>query len=50
MELYDYNALNDMHMDMLREIANIGTGNAVTSLASMLQKTINIKKITSLIK
>lgn len=43
MALYDYNNLNNMHIDILREIANIGTGNAATSLASMLQRTINIE-------
>jgi chemotaxis protein CheC len=39
----DYSELNHMHVDMLREIANIGTGNAATSLASMLQRPINIQ-------
>ncbi len=40
---YDYSELNNMHLDMLREIANIGTGNAVTSLSSMLMQPINIQ-------
>lgn len=43
MALYDYSDLNNMHVDILREIANIGTGNAATSLASMLGRTINIQ-------
>lgn len=43
MALYDYSELNNMHVDMLREIANIGTGNAATSLAAMLGRTINIQ-------
>ncbi|MDL2219724.1 chemotaxis protein CheC [Ruminococcaceae bacterium OttesenSCG-928-O06] len=43
MALYDYGELNNMHVDILREIANIGTGNAATSLASMLQRPINIE-------
>ncbi len=43
MELYDYSKLNEMHVDMLREIANMGTGNAATSLAQMLQRPINIQ-------
>ncbi|NLW78090.1 MAG: chemotaxis protein CheC [Ruminococcaceae bacterium] len=43
MALHDYSELNNLHVDMLREIANIGTGNAATSLAAMLQKTINIQ-------
>lgn len=40
---YDYSDLNTMHLDMLREIANIGTGNAATSLSSMLAQPINIQ-------
>lgn len=42
MAIQDYDDLNSMHIDMLREIANIGTGNAATSLAAMLQRQINI--------
>ncbi|MFV0498318.1 MAG: chemotaxis protein CheC [Candidatus Fimivivens sp.] len=42
MTLYDYSDLNALHLDVLREIGSIGTGNAATSLASMLQKPINI--------
>lgn len=42
MPLHDYSDLNAMHLDVLREIGNIGTGNAATSLASMLQKPVNI--------
>lgn len=43
MAIQDYSDLNEMHVDMLREIANIGTGNAATSLAAMLQRPINIQ-------
>ena len=43
MPIQTYDDLNNMQVDMLREIANIGTGNAATSLASMLQRTINIQ-------
>ena len=42
MALTDYSQLNDMQLDVLREIGNIGTGNAATSLASMLSRQINI--------
>ncbi len=42
MALNDYSDLNAMHLDVLREIGNIGTGNAATSLAAMLQKPVNI--------
>lgn len=43
MAIENYDDLNVMHIDALREIANIGTGNAASSLAAMLQKTINIQ-------
>ncbi|MDL2252704.1 chemotaxis protein CheC [Ruminococcaceae bacterium OttesenSCG-928-I18] len=43
MPIQTYDDLNNMQVDMLREIANIGTGNAATSLAAMLQKPINIQ-------
>ncbi|MEG0178207.1 MAG: chemotaxis protein CheC [Christensenella sp.] len=42
MALKDYRELNSMQLDVLREIGNIGTGNAATSLSSMLQKAVNI--------
>lgn len=41
-----YNNLNEldaMHLDVLREIGNIGSGNAATSLASMLNTTVKIE-------
>jgi chemotaxis protein CheC len=34
--------VNDMYMDVLKEIGNIGAGNATTSLASMLNEQINM--------
>lgn len=43
MALKDFGELNPMQMDVLREIGNIGTGNAATSLASMLCKPVNIQ-------
>ena len=42
MALHDYNELNDMHIDALREIGNIGSGNAASSLAMMLSDQIDI--------
>lgn len=39
----EYDELDSMQMDALREIGNIGTGNAVTSLSAMLTKTVNIQ-------
>lgn len=37
-----YENLNAMQMDVLREIGNIGAGNAATSLAMMLDRPVNI--------
>ncbi len=38
----DYDSLMHNHVDILREIASIGSGNAVTSLAKMLNKKIKM--------
>ncbi len=38
----NYEELNDMHLDVLREIGNIGSGNAATSLSSMMSKVVDI--------
>ena len=35
--------LDAMHLDVLREIGNIGSGNAATSLSSMLNTTVDIE-------
>ena len=35
--------VNDIYMDVLKEIGNIGAGNATTSLASMLNEAIDMK-------
>lgn len=43
MALKGYDELNSIQLDVLREIGNIGTGNAATSLASMLAKPVNIQ-------
>ena len=42
MPLHNYNDLNDMHIDALREIGNIGSGNAASSLAMMLAVQVDI--------
>lgn len=39
----DFEALNDTHFDILREIGNIGAGNAVTALSKMLLKKIDMR-------
>lgn len=38
-----YEELSDMHLDVLREIGNIGAGNAATSLGMMLNEAVEIK-------
>jgi len=40
--LNSFSELNDVHMDVLREIGNIGAGNAASSLAMMLSDEISI--------
>lgn len=42
MALNSYDDLNDMQMDVLREIGNIGSGNAATALSTMLARQVNI--------
>lgn len=42
MALNNYDDLNDIQLDVLREIGNIGAGNAATALSSMLTSQINI--------
>lgn len=43
MALSDFSQLTEMQLDVLREIGNIGTGNAATSLAQMLMRPVNIR-------
>jgi len=42
MGLKNFSDMNDLHIDVLREIANIGSGNAASSLSRMLGHTVNI--------
>ena len=37
-----YDDLNEMHIDVLREIGNIGSGNAATALSTMLNRKVDI--------
>lgn len=37
-----YEGMNEMHMDVLKEIGNIGAGNAATSLSLMLGRTVDM--------
>ncbi len=38
----DFNDLSNLHIDVLREIGNIGAGNAATALARMLDKRVDM--------
>lgn len=42
MALNTYDDLNDIHMDVLQELGNIGSGNAASALAAMLSCQVNI--------
>lgn len=42
MSFHTYDDLNDIHIDVLREIGNIGSGNAASALSSMLTTPVNI--------
>ena len=42
MAFKSFNQINDMHIDVLREIANIGSGNAASSLSRMLGNPVDI--------
>ena len=42
MSLKSFGDINDMHIDVLRELANIGSGNAASSLSRMLGHSVNI--------
>ena len=43
MTLDNIGDLNSMHVDVLTELGNIGTGNAVTSLATLVGKEVSIR-------
>ncbi|TCT15078.1 chemotaxis protein CheC [Natranaerovirga pectinivora] len=38
----DFNELNEIHIDMLKEIGNIGAGNATTALSQLINKKIDM--------
>ena len=42
MSFKSFSQVNEMHIDVLREIANIGSGNAASSLSRMLGSTVGI--------
>ena len=42
MSFQSFDDINEMHIDVLREIANIGSGNAASSLSRMLDHAVNI--------
>ena len=42
MAIKNYNELNSMELDTLREVGSIGTGNAATSMSQMLGREVHI--------
>ena len=42
MGIEKFDGLNEMQLDVLRELGNIGSGNAATSISAMLAKPVNI--------
>lgn len=42
MTLRDYSDLNELQLDALKEIGNIGSGNAATALSDMLERSVSI--------
>ncbi len=42
MAIKNFEQLNEMHIDILKEIGNIGAGNAATSLSQMLMKKVDM--------
>jgi chemotaxis protein CheC len=44
MMIQDYHDLNSLQLDTLREIGSIGTGNAATSLSSLIGKEVRIER------
>ena len=42
MSLKSFDDINEMHIDVLKEIANIGSGNAASSLSRMLDHQVNV--------
>ena len=45
MSKIDLNQLNDIQYDVLREIGNIGAGNATTALSQMLNQNMSVPKV-----
>lgn len=43
MEKFSFDNLNSMYFDVLKELGNIGAGNATTAIATMLNLTIDMK-------
>ena len=43
MNALDFNAFNGFYLDVLKEIGNIGAGNAATALAKILDKRVDMK-------
>lgn len=44
MSKFDYNQMDSIHFDVLKEVGNIGSGNAATALAQLIQEKINMEQ------
>lgn len=44
MSKFDYSHMDRMHFDVLKEVGNIGSGNAATALAQLIQDKINMEQ------
>ena len=46
---FSFEEVNELYVDVLREIGNIGSGNATTAIASMLnlRLNMNVPKVTA---
>lgn len=44
MSKFDYDQMDSIHFDVLKEVGNIGSGNAATALAQLIQDKINMEQ------
>ncbi len=44
MSKFNYNQMDSMHFDVLKEVGNIGSGNAATALAQLVQDKVNMEQ------
>ncbi|HHX55954.1 MAG TPA: chemotaxis protein CheC [Clostridiales bacterium] len=44
MSKFNYNQMDSIHFDVLKEVGNIGSGNAATALAQLIQDKVNMEQ------